>query len=293
MIDSKHEVSIKVDAMYYLHSLLVATLVLCTAHYTTSADEKTITGTIYSNNNASLYVNGKLVAVDPVPIAPHNAFNVSFQVPIDQDITFAIEAIDNADDDTGLKLNNRCLGAGGLRAMFSNGVLTNSSWKCYTWHYGPVNWKQCFAAEERAGALKVLPACFSNVSVGEGFDSGCFTRVSPIPDGWADPNFDDGRWEYSTEWDDDYVSPFAWPVFPTGCTDPDTVISPQLDENGDNMTCPSNLNWGESKFIWRPDIDLDNRILCRYTLKQTSGTLPVMFNAVVMLMTSITTALAL
>ena len=145
--------------MYYLCSLLVATLVLCTAHYTTSAREKTITGTIYSNNNASLYVNGKLVAVDPVPVAPHNAFNVSFQVPIDQDITFAIEAIDIADDDTGLELNNRCLGAGGLRAMFSNGVVTNSSWKCHTWHYGPVNWKQCFAAEERAAALKVLPAC--------------------------------------------------------------------------------------------------------------------------------------
>ena len=258
-----------------------------------SAREKTITGTIYSNNNASLYVNGKLVAVDPVPVAPHNAFNVSFQVPIDQDITFAIEAIDIADDDTGLELNNRCLGAGGLRAMFSNGVVTHSSWKCYTWHYGPVNWKQCFAAEECAGALKVLPACLFNVSVGEGFELGCFTRLSPIPDGWADPNFDDSGWEYSTEWDDDYVSPFVWPAFPTGCTDPDTVISPQLDENGDNMTCPSNLNWGESKFIWRPDIDLDNRILCRYTLKQTSGTLPVMFNAVVMLMTSITTALAL
>ena len=172
---------------------------------------------------------------------------------------------------TGLELNDRCLGAGGFRAFFSNGVVTNSSWKCYTHHYGPVNWKRCFAAEERPGALKVLPACLFNVSTDEGFDSGCFSRTSPIPDGWTEPDFDDSGWEYATEWDESYVRPFVWPAFPEGCTDPNTIISPQLDQFGVNMTCPSNLDWGDSVFIWRPDIDLDNRILCRYTMKVSSS----------------------
>lgn len=271
--------------------LSVVTLsVFIAARYTkchTDDETVTITATIYGNNNASLYIDGKLVAVDPVPVAPHNAYNASFPAPVDKDYTIAIEAIDFADDDTGLELNNRCLGAGGLRAMFSNGVVTNSSWKCYTWHYGPVNWKQCFAAEERAGALKVLPACLFNVSVEDAFDSGCFARTLPIPNGWTQTDFDDSNWEYATVWKDDYVRPFVWPAFPTGCTDPATVISPQLDANGDNMTCPSNLDWGASEFIWRPDLDLDNRILCRYTVKQGSSSsralLPKALGAAVML----------
>ena len=45
-------------------------------------DMETVTGTIYCNNEASLYVNGQLVASDPVPGVPHNAFNVRFQVPV-------------------------------------------------------------------------------------------------------------------------------------------------------------------------------------------------------------------
>lgn len=273
--------------MYKL--LSVVTFMLAAAHCA-RGDDEIITGTVYCNNNVSLYINGELVAVDPVHIAPHNAFNVSFRAPTDKDITFAFEAIDYADDETGLELNNRCLGSGGLRAMFSNGVVTNSSWKCRTWHFGPVNWKSCFAAEARPGPLKIAPYCFQNVSEDGGFDSGCFSRTSPIPDGWADPDYDDSGWEYATVWDDAYVRPFVWLAFPKGCRDADTVISPQLDENGDNMTCPSNLDWGASEFIWRPDIELDNRILCRYTVRQESGSLlPQALNAAVILVLSITT----
>ena len=242
-------------------------LLLAGAGYVSSVAEEleTVTGTIYCNNNISLYVNGKLVAVDPVPTAPHNAFNVSFQVPANRDVTLAVEAIDLADDVTGLELNDRCLGSGGFRAFFSNGIVTNSTWRCRTWHYGPVNWKDCFAGADRAPELKLLPGCLFNVSADDGLNTGCFSRITPIPKDWAQPEFDDSGWEFATEWDDEYVRPFVWPAFPEGCRDPGRVISPELDENGNNMTCPSNVDWGESKFIWRPDIDLDNRILCRYT----------------------------
>ena len=267
--------------------LLQTVLLLLAVHCARAQD--TITGTIFANNNASFYINGELIAVDPIHIVPHNAFNVSFQVPAGQDITFAIEAIDIADDVTGLELDNRCLGAGGLRAMFSNGVVTDSSWKCYTWHYGPVNWKECFAAEERAGALKVFPACLFSVLVGDGFE-GCFSRLSPIPEGWADPDFDESGWEYATVWNDTYVRPFVWPVLPIGCSDPGTVISSQADDNGVNLTCPNNLDWGTSEFIWRPDIDLDNRILCRYTLKQ-SGALAMMASATAAVLSAVAAAL--
>ena len=258
-----------------MHKLLeVLPLVLLAARIATSSDAETVTGTIYCNNNISLYVNGELVAVDPVPTAPHNAFNVSFQVPADRDVTFAVDAIDLADDVTGLELNDRCLGSGGLRAFFSNGVVTNSSWRCRTYHYGPVNWKDCFAGADRAPELLLFPGCFFNVSEDDGLKTGCFSRTTPIPDRWFAADYDDSGWEFATEWDEDYVRPFVWPAFPQGCRDPGTVISPELDENGENMTCPSNINWGESKFIWRPDIDLDNRLLCRYTVTLGSSGSP-------------------
>lgn len=259
-------IDLKLEKM--LGFVVILILSLCSA---ISAEVSTVSGTIYCNNNVSFYVNGELVAVDPITGAPHNAFNVTFEVDTDKDVTFAVNAIDIADDTTGLELNDRCLGAGGFRAFFSNGVVTNSSWKCSTYHYGPVNWKSCFAAADRDPALKVLPACLFNVSADDGLNTGCFSRTTPIPDGWAGVDFDESSWEYATEWDDDYVRPFVWPAFPAGCTDPDTIISPQLDPNGDNITCPSNLNWGDSKFIWRPDIDLDNRILCRYTISSSSS----------------------
>lgn len=59
----------------------------------------------------------------------------------------------------------------------------------------------------------------------------------------------------STEWDGGLP--------PLNCSVPGTIISAEVDPNGDPITCPQNLDWGESKFIWRAD--LDNTILCRYT----------------------------
>ena len=73
--------------------------------------------------------------------------NVTFTIPRDEDIVFAIEARDWADEVTGLEYDNRCVGDGGLRMMFSNGVVSNSSWVCTGVHYGPENWKTCFGAQ--------------------------------------------------------------------------------------------------------------------------------------------------
>lgn len=122
-------------------------------------DSETVTGTIYVNNNFTFYINGELIARDTIEIVPHNAYNVTFTVPKNKDVTYGITAIDWADAETGLEFNNQCLGSGALRAIFSNGVVTNSSWKCWTSLYGPVNWQACYAADGRNGTLKVLPFC--------------------------------------------------------------------------------------------------------------------------------------
>ena len=128
-----------------------------------SQEMETITGTIFCDNDFNFYVNGELVAQDPITTFPHNAVNVSFSIPRGKDAIFAIEAMDWADDVSGLEYDNRCVGDGGLRAMFSNGVVTNSSWVCINHHYGPVNWKECVAGQTvRDQSLQLLPACKQN-----------------------------------------------------------------------------------------------------------------------------------
>ena len=57
-----------------------------------SAQTETVTGTIYCNNYFKLYANGREIADDPIDSAPHNAVNVTFEVPEDEDVTIAIEA---------------------------------------------------------------------------------------------------------------------------------------------------------------------------------------------------------
>lgn len=226
----------------------------------------TIRGTIYCNNDFSLYINGELIVEDPIPDAPHNAINVSFTVPSGQDIVFAIEGRDLADSETGLELNNRCLGNGGLRAVFSNGVVTNGSWVCTTQHYGPVNWKQCYGAQTvRDQSLQLLPECMFNTTPPL---VGCVSRVTERPEGWIMAGFDDSRWDFALEYEDEMV---GWGLRPPGCEVPGTTVSSELDPSGEPIICPEFFNWGDSKFIWRPDLDLDNTILCRYVFSQGSS----------------------
>ena len=96
------------------------------------------------------------------------------------------------------------------------------------------------------------------------------------------PSFDDSHWDFAIEWNEASIN-YGLP--PAGCTDPSTYISSDVDTNGVNLTCPNNLNWSAfgapAKFIWREDLDLDNRVLCRFTLRQSSTSSPAATTVVV------------
>ena len=241
-------------------------------------DREVITGTIYCDNNFTFYVNGEFVAQDPLPTIPHGAVNVSFEVESGRDITFAIDAKDWANTSTGLEYDNRCMGDGGLRAMFSNGVVTNAEWVCYTYNFGPVNWKDCFANQMvRNQSTNFIPQCKADENP---MLEGCYARQREVPSGWTNPGFDDSHWEYATEFDEAFT---GYGLPPPGCTVPGAYVSTDLDPNGDPIICPQNLDWGESSFIWRPALNLDNHILCRYTLQLGSSADAVMCSFAVLL----------
>lgn len=257
---------------------LTMLLILQLFAISSSQEMETITGTIYCDNDFTFYVNGELVAQDPIPTFRHNAVNVSFNIPRGKNTVFAIEARDWADDVSGLEYDDRCVGDGGLRAMFSNGVVTNSSWVCINHHYGPVNWKECVAGQTvRDQSLQLLTPCKQNSTPPL---VGCTSRLTPRPKGWTEVGFDDSRWDYSMEFSDAEV---RWGLPPLGC-DTGAIIATETDDDGNPITCPQNLDWGESKFIWRPDLDLENRILCRYFIKmEDSGTISLRYGLFVLL----------
>ena len=244
-----------------LQSILILVLFAC------QSESKTVKGTIYANNEARFWVNGELIAEDPVPIIPINAFNVSFEIPDKGAVTFGIEGLDWADH-RGLEFDGRCVGSGVMRAIFDNGVATNSSWKCWTYNYGPVNWRPCYAVPEIDSSLKVFPGCSMNSSP---VLDDCFARILDIPEGWSTNDFDDSVWQNAVEWDESYV---GWLGPPAGCSVPGTYVSTDVGPDGVNMTCGQNINWSaygnEGKFIWREDLQLDNHVLCRYTISSAA-----------------------
>ena len=245
--------------------VIVSVITMIMMHVRAQEDGEVVTGTIYVNNNFTFYINGEVIARDPVDTIPHNAYNVTFTIPRNQDVTYGITAIDLADANSGLEFNDQCLGSGALRAVFNNGVGTNSSWKCWTSFYGPVNWQTCYAAADRNNSLKVLPLCNQP---GVPAFTGCYTYSREVAEDWNLPTFDDSNWENAIEWNDTMT---IWGLRPAGCEVRNTYISSDVDPNGDNLTCPEWIDWGSSRFIWREDLALDNTIHCRYTVRTARG----------------------
>ena len=121
-----------------------------------SGTEGSVTATIYADNYFELYVNGEQVAVDPLDFTPHQAVQVSFNVPEGTIPVYAILASDFATE-SGYEYtstNSPQLGDGGLIAVFSDGQTTGSDWKCYTVLYGPTE-----ASEAAGGSAANLGAC--------------------------------------------------------------------------------------------------------------------------------------
>jgi len=128
----------------------------------------TIQGAVYADNWFAMYVNGKLVAVDPIDFLPHNVVKVDL-LP-EYPMTIAIIAKDNADPKTGFEYGDK-IGDAGIAVKFSDGTTTNAGWKV----------KRIF--------------------------SGPPVRHEPLPEGWQLPGFDDSGWANATEYSLERVDP--------------------------------------------------------------------------------------
>src|SRR3954463_10111689 len=82
----------------------------------------TIKASVYADNWFMMYINGKLVAVDPIDFLPHN--EVTLDILPEYPMTIAILAKDNADPKTGLEYGDHA-GDAGLIVKFADGTVSS------------------------------------------------------------------------------------------------------------------------------------------------------------------------
>ena len=119
----------------------------------------TIRASIYADNWFVLFVNGKMVAVDPIDFLPHNV--VSIDLLPEYPMTIAVMAKDNADPATGMEYGDQ-IGDGGFILRFADGTVTDANWKAKSFFRGPL--------------------------------AGGRIETTPIPADWFAPSFDDRAW---------------------------------------------------------------------------------------------------
>ena len=136
----------------------------------------TIKASVYDDNWFRMYINGKLVAVDPIDFLPHN--EVTLDLLPEYPMTIAILAKDNADPKTGLEYGDH-IGDAGLIVKFADGSVSNTKWKTKVLFQGPVG-----------GDAK-------NPRV----------RYEPMPANRYAPGFDDSAWANAIQYAEDRVRP--------------------------------------------------------------------------------------
>ena len=131
---------------------------------------------VYADNWFVMFINGELVAVDSIKFTPHNV--VSLDILPEYPMTIAIMAKDNADPKTGLEYGDH-IGDGGFIIKFSDGTVSNATWKAKNFFKGPL--------DRDAKSPRV--------------------EHTPIPDKWWTVDFDDKSWPNATEYTEQRVNP--------------------------------------------------------------------------------------
>jgi hypothetical protein len=169
-------------------------------------DGEVVTGTIIGDNYFQLYVNGRLIGVDAVPFTPFNSAIVRFRVK--RPYTYAFLLVD-WEEKLGLGMekmptNDWHSGDGGIFAKFSDGTVTDSTWRAQSFYIAPLAAPEDVVEKGhihdtsklgRVHPAAKLPTCRET----------CYAIHYPVPENWNQPGFDDGNWPRAYEYTDEDV----------------------------------------------------------------------------------------
>ena len=210
--------------------------------------DEEFTAYIFADNYFELYVNGQLLAVDPVPFTPFNSNVVRFTAQ--RPVTLAIMMVD-WEENLGLgSESNRGKdyhpGDGGLVAHIKDAdnntvALTDKNWKAQTFYTAPLQTPDCLVIN---GNLRDSSNCDeSGVNDATGFVAAHWE----VPTDWMNPSFDDSNWPAATEFTND-------------------TVGVNNKESYTNFEDVFDTKGADAQFIWSSNLVLDNVVLLRRTI---------------------------
>jgi len=223
--------------MKRISSFLIALALLSNLSYsgaTAASTSKSISFAAegWADNWYSLYINGKKVGEDPVPITTTRSFN-STTVKFNATYPFTVGVIakDYTENASGLEYigqPNQQIGDGGfalqIRDLSTGKIVasTNKSWKALVVNKAPTN-----------------PSCEKSLNPLKD----CNFMNTPVPSNWSSSTYKDTKWPSAVEFSKEAVG----------------VKDGYFD-----------IAWSDStKLIWGSDLKLDNVILFRTTVKSS------------------------
>lgn len=197
-------------------------------------DGEVISGFLYGDNYFELYVNGKLVGVDPVPYTPFNSCFVKFKAK--RPIKYAIKLIDWEENlGIGSELNggnSYYPGDGGFIAKFSDGTATNANWKAQTFYIAPLTDVRCVTENGTSRkSISCTPYPTSSTS--------SYALHWDVPSNWFSTSYDFQSWPSANIYSSSEVGPkVSFTNFAS--------------------------QFGNAQFIWSSNLVLDNLVLLRF-----------------------------
>ena len=194
-------------------------------------DGEEITGYLFGDNYYELYVNGTIVARDPIGFIPFNSGVVRFKAK--PPLTFAVKLVDwGTHLGVGMEYDRWNVGDGGFIARFSDGTETNASWRCRAHYISPLEDGVCVQEGPDSSACPERPPCV------ERDPETCRALHFAVPEDWASPGFDDSEWHAASTYSASAVT---------------------------NQRAYRDYaeKFGTADFIWSHNLDQDNLVLCR------------------------------
>ena len=210
-------------------------------------DGDVITGYIVADNYFEFYVNGKLVAVDAGPYTPFNSAIVKFKAK--RPITYAFMGVDWEEDlGLGTEVNfgkkfNWYQGDAGIIAQFSDGTVTDSSWKAQSFYIAPLANPNDVIEKGNVHDTTKLGRVHPHAPK-PGCEDKCYAVHYAIPADWAAPGFDDSKWPRAYEFTDEDIGVTTLKAY---------TNFPEL--------------FADARWIWSLNLVFDNLVLARKTVR--------------------------
>jgi len=201
-----------------------------------------ITGYLLGDNYFELYINGVLVGVDPIPFTPFNSSVVRFKVS--RPYTIAVKLVDWEENlGLGTELNGGNAyhsGDGGFIAQFSDGTVTDTSWRAQTFYIAPI--ENLSTVIEKADGTRSSATAKTTTTC----EKNCYGIHYSIPSNWNSKEYNDKVWPNASLYSAATVV-VNWPAY--------TNVS---------------AAWNKAQFIWSSNLILDNVVLVRKTVGATT-----------------------